>query len=167
MYVSNCIFVMIFLDVSPPDFCSLEWDFWLLNSRHQGRSVTQALVRRQKLHAALVVAGCAVIVFWKRPKTIEEKPHVWISRTVQLQHPILLTLQLTGAEGLPWFEFYLCDISAVSEWHPPDARVRCFAGARPKRLQRNSMDSLDLLKFPSEKVSKDVWPQRLNISRNL
>ncbi|KFQ38441.1 G-protein-signaling modulator 1, partial [Mesitornis unicolor] len=36
-------------------------------------------------------------------------------------------------------------------------------GARPKRLQRNSMDSLDLLKFPSEKVSKDVWPQRLNI----
>ncbi|KFV12840.1 G-protein-signaling modulator 1, partial [Tauraco erythrolophus] len=36
-------------------------------------------------------------------------------------------------------------------------------GARPKRFQRNSMDSLDLLKFPSEKVSKDVWPQRLNI----
>ncbi|KFV03788.1 G-protein-signaling modulator 1, partial [Pterocles gutturalis] len=40
-------------------------------------------------------------------------------------------------------------------------------GARPKRLQRNSMDSLDLLKFPSEKVSEDVWPRRLNISRDL
>ncbi|KFQ93027.1 G-protein-signaling modulator 1, partial [Nipponia nippon] len=39
-------------------------------------------------------------------------------------------------------------------------------GARPKRLQRNSMDSLDLLKFPSEKVSKDVWPQRLSIRFN-
>ncbi|KFV73392.1 G-protein-signaling modulator 1, partial [Dryobates pubescens] len=36
-------------------------------------------------------------------------------------------------------------------------------GARPKRLQRNSMDSLDLMKFPSEKVSKDVWPGRLSI----
>ncbi|KFO65545.1 G-protein-signaling modulator 1, partial [Corvus brachyrhynchos] len=36
-------------------------------------------------------------------------------------------------------------------------------GARPKKLQRNSMDSLDLLKFPSEKVSKDVWPQRLSV----
>ncbi|KFQ71449.1 G-protein-signaling modulator 1, partial [Phaethon lepturus] len=35
-------------------------------------------------------------------------------------------------------------------------------GARPKRHQRNNMDGLDLLKFPSEKVSKDVWPQRLN-----
>ncbi|TFK08444.1 insulin-induced protein 2 [Platysternon megacephalum] len=29
-------------------------------------------------------------------------------------------------------------------------------GARPKRIQRSSMDSLDLLKFPSEKVSRAV-----------
>ncbi|KFM08447.1 G-protein-signaling modulator 1, partial [Aptenodytes forsteri] len=65
--------------------------------------------------------------------------------------------QLKSALGLgPGDE----DVGAAHHYSGYEAQ-----GARPKRLQRNSMDSLDLLKFPSEKVSKDVWPQRLNITR--